>query len=205
MILHKSTLSVSVILFFIFKPEVYAQEKLAIGVSTQMLNTRLMTNLYNLNTKGAYRPTTTLFVEYNFGKKYCIHAGLGYTMMTQNSDAFKNNFNYLTMPLYFKIGRLKEDKRIAFTTFYGFNLHYLNSAQHIFLDETRMDIMDQSRKFHADLAFGGGLKFKLSDKITFETLTTFSIGTFINKPNAADMCINNLNTGFMLNLSYKFK
>jgi hypothetical protein len=187
------------------KTGLFAQEKISIGISAQMLNTRFLVNVSNFRTKGAYRPTSIFFTEYNFGKRYCVHTGLGYSMMTQNSDAFRNNFNYLVMPLYLKKGRLKENQRIAFASFFGVNLHYLLKAQHIFLDETKMDIMDQSRKFHFDFVVGGGLKFKLSDNFTLEALTDFSLGYFVNKRNAANMDINNFNTGLMLNLSYKLK
>jgi hypothetical protein len=187
------------------KTQVYAQERLAVGVSAQILNTRLMVNVSNPSTKGAYRPTSIFFTEYSFGKKYSVHAGLGYSMMTQNSDVFRNNFNYLVMPLYFKIGRLKENRRVAFTSFYGSNLHYLFKARHIALDETQMNIKDQCRQFHFDLAAGCGLKFKLSDKISAEALTSISLGSSINKPNAVYMDMNNFNTGFMLNFTYRLK
>ena len=183
----------------------FAQEKMAIGISAQMLNTRFLVNASNFQTKGAYRPTSVLFTEYNFGEKYCLHTGLGYSMMTQNSDAFKNNFNYLVMPLYLKKGRLKENQRVAFTSFYGANFHYLFKAQHISSDKTQTDIMNQCRKFHFDIVVGGGLKFKLSDNISLEALTDFSLGYYVNKPNAAFMDINNFNTGLMFNLSYKLK
>ena len=66
-----------------------------------------------------------------------------------------------------------------------------------------MDILDQSRKFHYEIAAGGGLQIKLSDRISLEALTTFSLGYFVNKPNAVHLDINNFNTGFLLNLSYK--
>jgi len=183
----------------------FAQEKLSVGFSAQMLNTRFLVNVSNFQTKGAYRPTSILFAEYNFREKFRVHAGLGYSMMTQNSDAFRNNFHYLIMPLYFKIGRLKENQRIVFTSFYGVNLHYLFRAQHIFPDETQMDIMGQSRRFHFDLVAGGGLKYKLSDTFTLEALANFALGYFVNKRNAANMDVNNFNTGLMLNLSYKLQ
>jgi hypothetical protein len=187
------------------KPEAYAQEKLSAGISAQMINTRFLVNVSNFKTKGAFRPTTILFTEYCFSKKYSVHTGFGYSMMTQNSDAFKNNFHYLVMPMYLKTGRLKEDKRIAFETFYGFNFHFLLSAQHIFSDKTHESIMNQCRKFHFDIAAGAGLKIKISERMVFEALSAFSLGYFINKRNAVHMDINNFNSGLMLNLSYKLK
>ena len=184
---------------------VQAQGKLSIGLSTQMLNTKLIVNASNINAKGAYRPTSVLFAEYNFWRKMAVHSGLGYTMMTQNSDAFKNNYHYLAMPLYLKHGKLEEGKKIAFTTFYGTNLHYLLSSNHIDYDGVKTDLTGHSRKFHLDFVFGGGLKFKLSDKIILEALTSFSLGSMVNKYNPAYVDVNNLNTGYSLNLSYKFK
>jgi len=38
-----------------------------------------------------------------------------------------------------------------------------------------------------------------------ETLVSISLGSNISVDNAALMDINNLNTGFRINLSYKFK
>ncbi len=185
--------------------ECQAQDKFSMGISSQMQNTRFMINLANPQTKGAYRPTTYVFAEYNFGRKYAVHTGLGYIMMTQNSDAFKNNFHYLVMPIYFKIGRIKGDKRFAFTSFYGTNLHYLLKAQHIFLDETEKNIMDECRKFHFDLTFGAGIKCKLTDRYMLEVMSSFALGYMVNKYNAAYTDVLNTNTGFILNLSYKFK
>ena len=183
----------------------FAQEKWSAGLSAQMINTRFLVNAANFQTRGAFRPTSIFFAEYNLGKKYSLHSGIGYSMMTQKSDVFKNNFQYLAMPVYLKKGRLHENQHVVFTTFYGVNLHYLLRAQHIFSDETQTDIMNQSRKFHFDLVAGGGLKFKLSENITLEALTNFSLGYYINKRNAINMDINNFNSGFMLNLSYKLK
>lgn len=206
MLPQKTTFFLFITFFLLaFSSEIHAQEKFSAGISAQLLNTRLLVNISNPQTRSAYRPTSILYAEYHFGKKYCLHTGLGYSMMTQNSDAFKNNINYLAMPLYFKIGRIKENKRLAFTSFYGFNLHYLLSAQHIIPDATSENITEVCRKFHFDLAVGGGLKYKLIDKVTLETLTSFSLGYFINKPNAVYMDINNFNSGFMLNLSYTLK
>jgi hypothetical protein len=184
---------------------IFAQEKLLVGISGQMINTRIMTDYLNPHTKGAFRPTSIVYFEYNFGKKCAIHSGLGYTMMTQNSEAFKNNFHYLTMPLYLKIGRVQNDNRFAFTTFYGINVHYLLKAQHVVPDGPEQDIMNHCQPFHYDFAVGAGIKYKLSDKCILEALYSLSIGTMINKNNAAYLDINNFNSGFMLNLSYKLK
>lgn len=181
-----------------------AQGKLSAGLSVQAINTQLVVNVSSLNAKGAYRPGTTLFVEYDLGKNMALHTGLGYTMMTQNSDAFTNDFHYLAIPLHLKFGRLKADKRFVFTSFFGTDLHYLLSARHNFSDGSEKNIIDQARKFHFDLVVGGGLKFRLTEQLCLEPQASFSFGYNINKYNAAYMDINNINTGFMLNLSYKF-
>ncbi len=181
-----------------------AQGKLSAGLSAQLINTQLVVNVSSLNAKGAYRPGTTLFLEYDIGKNMALHTGLGYTMMTQNSDAFTNDFHYLAIPLHLKFGRLKEGKRFVFTSFFGTDLHYLLGARHNFSDGSEKNIIDQARKFHFDLVVGGGLKFRLTEQLSIEPQASFSFGYNINKSNAAYMDINNINTGFMLNLSYKF-
>ena len=197
------------IFFFIaggaFGLHLHAQDRFSIGVSTQIHNTRLMVDYSSTHVKGAYRPGSIFLAEYEFGKHMGLHTGLGYTMMTQNSDAFKNNFHYLAMPLYLKIGRLKEDKRLAFSSFIGVDMHYPLKATHLSLTGDRTDIMNYTQKFHADLAGGAGVKFRLSDRFSIEALISISHGSSINVDNAALMDINNLNTGFRINLSYKFK
>ena len=133
-----------------------------------------------------------------------VHTGFGYTMMTQNSDAFQNDFHYLAMPLYFKHGKLKDDKKIAFKSFCGANLHYLLDAKHTYLSGEETDIMKHSRKFHWELVIGGGLEFKLTEKLSLEALTSLSLGYMLTKYNHAYMDVHNYNSGYMLNLSYKF-
>ncbi len=184
--------------------QLHAQGKLLMGFSTQIHNTRLMVDLSSAHVKGAYRPTEVLFLEREFGKHLAFHTGLGYTMMTQNSDAFKNNFHYLALPLYLKIGRLNDDKRLAFTSFIGIDMRYLLKANHLTPDGNETDIMDYAQKFQADMAGGVGVTFRLSEKFALEGLVSISYGSSINSYNAALMDINNFNTGFRLNLSYKF-
>ena len=184
--------------------QLFAQGKLQIGISSQIHNTRLLVDYSSTHVKGAYRPTCVFFVEYDIGRHLGLHTGLGYTMMTQNSDAYKNNFHYLAMPLYLKIGRLKDDKRLAFTSFIGLDMHYLLKANHISLDGNGTDIMEYAQIFHSDLAGGAGMKIRLTDSFALEALVSISIGSNINSYNAALMDINNLNTAFRLNLAYKF-
>ena len=185
--------------------QVLAQEKIAFGISTQIFNTRFLTNVSNFQTKGIYRPGTVAFVDWKFSKRYDLRSGLGYSLMTQNSDVFKNNINYLVVPVYLKSGQFKENSRFAFTKFYGVNLHYLLGTKHIALDGTKTDITNECRKFHFDLTAGVGVKYKLSNQFTLEALAAYSLGYFINKPNDAFIDINNFNSGFMLNLSYRLK
>ncbi|MFC2123195.1 hypothetical protein ACFLU5_00165 [Bacteroidota bacterium] len=207
MILRRTSMFILVTLVsFIFESGVNAQDKWAIGLSAQMLNTRLVDlNILNITTKGAYRPTSTLFTEYSFGKRYAIHMGIGYSLMTQNSDLFKNDFHYLAVPLYVKTGKIQDNKRIAFTFLVGTNLHYLLKAEHIFLDDSKIDIKEHCQKYHIDGAFGSGIKFRLSERTTLEGFMTFSLGSYVNKPSPAEFNMNNLTSGFMFNLSYKLK
>lgn len=182
-----------------------AQEKLSFGLSTQLQNTRLLVNSSKMNVKGAYRPTAVLYTEYNLWRKMSAHLGFGYTMMTQNSDAFKNNFHYMAVPVYLKYGRLKDGKRIAYKAFIGANFHYLLNAEHVFLSGETASIEQYCRKFHWELTAGGGFEYKLSPKLSIEPLYSLSMGYMLTKNNPAFMDVHNMNTGFMLNLSYKLK
>ena len=84
-------------------------------------------------------------------------------------------------------------------------MHYPLKATHVSLTGDGTDIMDYTQKFHADLVGGAGVKFRLSDSFSMEALVSISHGSNISIDNAALMDINNLNTGFRINLSYKFK
>ena len=64
--------------------------------------------------------------------------------------------------------------------------------------------MEYAQKFHMDLAAGVGMKIRLSGNFALEGLVSISYGSNINSYNAALMDINNFNTGFRLNLAYKF-
>ncbi len=182
-----------------------AQGKFQVGISSQVQNTRLLVDYSSTKVKGAYRPTTYFYLEYDFGRHLGLHTGLGHTMMTQNSDAFKNNFHYLSLPLHLKIGRLKGDNRLAFTSFIGTDMHYPLKATHVSPAGDRTDIMNYTQKFHADITGGAGVKFGLSDSFSMEALVSISHGSNIAIDNAALMDINNLNRGFRINLSYRFK
>lgn len=185
--------------------QVQAQDKFSLGVSAQIQNTRLLVDLSSSHVKGAYRPASVLFMEYEFGKNLGFHTGLGYSMMTQNSDAFKNNFHYLALPLHLKIGRLREDKRVAFTSFIGVDVHYLLKAEHQNPEGSEVDLSEYAQTFQTDLSGGAGAKFRLTESLALEAMLSISYGSMVNADNAALMDINNLNFGFRINLSYKFK
>ena len=96
------------LLMVLSKLQVFAQDRLSVGVSAQMLNTRFLVNISNFQTKGIYRPGSNVFIDYKLSRKYTLRSGIGYSMITQNSDVFKNNINYLAIPLYLKTGNFKE-------------------------------------------------------------------------------------------------
>lgn len=183
----------------------HAQDRISVGVSAQLSNTRLMADYASTRVKGAYCPGSVLFAEYEFGKYMGIHTGFGYSMMSQNSDAFKNNFHYMAMPLYLKIGRLKDEKRLAFSSLLGIDMHYPFKASRISRAGESKDIMAYTQKFHADITGGAGVKFRLSDNLSMEAMISLSHGSGVNVDNAALLDINNLSTGLRINLSYKLK
>ena len=199
-------LSLTACVFLFLFTGMHAQNGMSAGCSAQLINNRIVDlSAKTLRVKGAYRPATSLFVEFELGRRFALQTGLGYTMMTQNSEQFKNNFHYLAVPIYFTRGRSDEDKRIAYSTLFGFNLHYLLGASHVYLDETKEDIVDLSQPFHADLVIGPGININITDKIRLDVYAALSFGTYINKITPAQLYLNNLNTGFGVNLCYKLR
>jgi len=131
------------------------------------------------------------------------YIGIGYSLYTQNTSKFKNNFNYLTIPLYFKGGSFKNDRKFAFSYFCGINYNYLISAKNIYQGD-KNDIKSYTRRFHQDLALGFGVKHKLTDKLLLETYLTGAVGGYINKASFDGFLLTNMNYGALISLKYRF-
>ena len=83
-----------------------AQQKFWFGASAGVQNTLLSSrNSSEIDVKNAFRPFSTLDIEYRLSPRIAIQSGLGYALYTQNTSKYKNNFNFLLVPLYLKVGR----------------------------------------------------------------------------------------------------
>ena len=192
------------VLVFIVKPS-SAQKGLWYGASLGMQNTYLRSWIRTeIDAKNAVRPVTLFNLEYQLSSGVSFQSGIGYSLYTQNTSKFKNNFNYLTIPLYLKGGSFKNDRKYALSYFCGINNHYLISAQN-FYQEEKNDIKKYTRSFHQDITFGLGMKHRIRDNIQLETYLTGAAGGYINKTSFDGFTLMNMNYGVIINLKYQFK
>jgi hypothetical protein len=185
-----------------FSLSVNAQNGFWYGASVGIQNTFLSSkNSSEIDVKNAYRPTSTLDIEYRFNPKLSIQSGLGYALYTQNTSKFKNNFNYLVVPLYIKGGKFKENKKYALSTFFGFNYKILLSACNIY-EGQKNDISEFTRNSHIDYTIGFGLKYKLQDNILLESHLTGAYGGNFNNASFDGFILTNFNYGVVFSLKY---
>lgn len=177
-----------------------AQDGLWIGTSIGIQNTLLSSKSRSeIDVKNAFRPISTLDLEYRFSPRFSIQSGLGYALYTQNTSEFKNNFNYLLIPLYLKGGKFKENKKYAFSSFFGFNYKYLLSAKNLYEGE-KNDISEFTRNSHLDYTIGFGLKYKLQENMILESHLTGSYGGNFNNVSFDGFILKNINYGVIFSL-----
>lgn len=192
------------ILIIFIKP-LSAQKGLWYGVTFGVQNTYLRSWIRTeIDAKNAVRPVALFNLEYQFSSGVAFQSGIGYSLYTQNTSKFKNNFNYLTIPLYLKGGSFKNANKYALSYFCGLNCNFLTSAQNIYKGE-KNDIKEYTMGFHQDMAFGFGMKHKIRDNILVETYLTGAVGGYINKTSFDGFALNNMNYGALISLKYHFK
>ncbi len=190
--------------FFIvgFALLVNAQNKLWVGTSVGIQNTLLSSvNSSEIDVKNAFRPISTLDIEYRLNPKFSIQSGLGYALYTQNTSKFKNNFNYLVIPVYIKGGRFKGNRNFALSYFFGTNLKYLLSAKNVYEGE-KNDISEFTTDFHLDITTGFGIKYKLRENLILESHLTGTVGSNFNKVSSDGFILTNINYGIAFSLKY---
>lgn len=182
---------------------VKAQKGVWYGVSLGVQNTILSSKTRSdIDAKNAFRPISSLDIEYRFNSGFSLQSGLGYALYTQNTSKFKNNFNYLLIPLYLKGGKFKNDNRFALSYYLGFNYKYLLSAKNVYEGETS-DISDYTTKSHMDYTLGFGVKYKLQDNLTLESHLTGAYGGNFNNASFDGFVLSNMNYGLSVSLKYK--
>ena len=183
----------------------FAQKGLWYGISLGEQNTYLRSwSRSEIDTRNAVRPVALFNLEYEFTSGASIQSGIGYSLYTQNTSKFKNNFNYVTIPLYLKGGSFKNDRKYALSYFCGINSNFLTSAKNIYQGK-KNDIMKYTQKFHQDFVLGFGMKHKFTDNILLETYLTGAVGGYINKASFDGFAIINMNYGVLFSLKYQFK
>ncbi|MFC2123193.1 hypothetical protein ACFLU5_00155 [Bacteroidota bacterium] len=183
----------------------FAQKGFWYGSSIGVQNTYLTSlGRSEIDTKNAIRPLMTIDIEYRVSPKVAIQSGIGYSLYTQNTSKFKNNFNYFTIPLYIKGGSFKNDRKYALSFFGGFNLNYLLSAQNIYQGE-RKDISDYTTDFLIYNVVGFGVKRKINDNFVIETHLIGSMGGLLNNASTDGFLLMNMNYGLTVGLKYNFR
>ncbi len=172
------------------------------GVQNTMLSSKTRSEI---DAKNAFRPLFSADVAYRFSPKFEIQSGIGYALYTQNTSEFKNNFSYLTVPLYLKGGGFKKDRKYALSYFGGANYKFLLSAKNSYQGEIN-DISEYTSNFHLDYSFGIGMKFKIQDNLILEShlMGTLNGGSF-NRTSFDGFFLSNMNYGATVGLKYQLK
>lgn len=185
----------------------YAQNGLRFGISAGIQNTLLSSERSSdIDVKNAFCPLVTADIEYRFAPRIGVQSGIGYALYSQNTSKFSNNFNYLTLPLYLKVGGFKKDNRkFALNFFGGPNFKFLMSAKNIDQDE-KNDISDYTTEFHFDYTFGVGLNYRLDDCLVLESHLTGTLwGGSFNNVSFNGFFLRNFNYGAVIGFKYQFK
>lgn len=183
-----------------------AQEGLRLGMSLGIQNTQL-TSTYRseIDVKNAFCPQVSADIEYGLSPLFAIQTGMGYAVYSQNTSKFRNNFSYLTTPLYLKFGGFRKQRKFALSFFGGPNFKFLLAASNLYQDE-KYDIRDYSTNFHLDYTLGVGLKYQLNDYLVIEThLTATLLGGSFNHSTTDLFFLKNTNFGAILGFRYHIK
>lgn len=184
-----------------------AQNGLRYGISAGIQNTLLNSEMSSeIDVKNAICPLVTADIEYRFAPRIGLQSGLGYALYSQNTSKFRNNFNYLTLPVYLKVGGFKKDNRkFALSFFGGPNFKFLMSANNIYQDE-KNDISDYTTEFHLDYTFGIGLNYRLNERLVLESHLTGTLwGSSFNNASFTGFVLKNFNYGAVIGFKYQFK
>ena len=184
-----------------------AQDGLHLGITSGVQNTLLWSEgRSEIDVRNAFCPLITADIEYRIEPRIGVKSGIGYALYSQNTSKFRNNFNYLTVPLYLKLGGFKKDQRkFALSFFGGANFKFLISANNVYQNE-KNDISEYATDLHLDYTLGMGLKYKLDDNILLETHLTGSLpGGSFNNASLDGFILKNFNYGVVIGFQYHFK
>lgn len=185
----------------------YAQDGLIVGISAGVQNTLLQSaGRSEIDVKNAFCPLISADIEYGLEPRLGIQSGIGYSLYSQNTSEFRNNFNYLTVPLYLKLGGFKkDDRKFAFSFLGGPNFKFLVSANNVYQNEKK-NISDYTTNFHLDYTLGIGIKYKLNDSFVLEShFTGTFLGGSFNNASLDGFVLKNYNYGAVIGFKYNLK
>jgi hypothetical protein len=202
----KNTVTKLFILIFLvsFVSKSNAQEGFWYGVSLGVQNTYLVSKMSSIDAKNALRPNTMIDIEYRYSPKFALQSGVGYSLFTQNTSKFKNNFNYLTIPLYIKGGGFKDDRKWGNSYFVGMNFNFILSAQSKYQGE-KNDITSYTNKLLKDIVIGYGVKYKFSENCLLECHLTGSYGSSIDLGSSNGSKLIHINYGGLISIKYQLR
>ncbi len=183
-----------------------AQNGFHVGISAGVQNTLLWSEgRSEIDVRNAFCPLITADIEYRVEPIFGIQSGIGYSLYSQNTSKFRNNFNYLIVPLYLKLGGFKkENKKFALSFLAGPNFKFLISANNVYQDD-KNNISEYTTNFHLDYTLGIGLKYKLDDNFLLEShLTGTILGGSFNNASFDGFVLENFNYGLVIGFKYHF-
>lgn len=203
-ILHGSALIGMIFMLILHGLPVYGQKGFRFGVSAGIQNTLLQSkNRSEIDVRSAFCPLVTADAEYRFTHQFGVQSGIGYALYTQNTSQFRNNFNYLVIPLYFKLGAFKNNRKVTLSFLAGPNFKFLLSAVNRY-EGQKHDISDYTTGFHLDYTLGAGLNYSLGERLMIEShLTSCFLGGSINRSTSDGFFLKNFNYGLTFGMKYR--
>ncbi|MGW8315682.1 MAG: porin family protein [Bacteroidales bacterium] len=203
-ILHGSVLKVMIFLLFLNGLPAFAQKGFRFGVSAGIQNTLLQSkNRSEIDVRSAFCPLVTADAEYGFTNQFGVQSGIGYARYAQNTSKFRNNFNYLIIPLYFKLGAFRNDRKVTLSFLAGPNFKFLLSAENKY-EGQKNDISDYTTGFHLDYTLGAGLNYNLGKRLILQShLTSTFLGGSFNRVSTDGFLLKNFNYGVIFGMKYR--
>lgn len=192
-----------IILLILVCNPAFSQKGIQYGFSVGIQNTLLRSkNNTEVDVKNAFCPLVTADIAYGISNYFGIQSGIGYALYSQNTSQFRNNFNYLSVPLYLKIGGFRNNRRFALSVIGGANFKFLLSANNVYHNEKK-DISNYTTRYHRDYTLGMGIKYKINNNLILEShLTGSFLGGSFNKASLEGFFLRNFNYGLVIGFKY---
>lgn len=202
---YKYHLLVTILMLILAFVPAYSQKGLQAGLTLGVQNTLLKSKSSSeINALNVFCPLVSADIAYGLFRNFAIQSGFGYTLYSQRTSKFRNNFNYLSVPLYVKIGGFRTSRKFMLDLFGGPNFKFLLSANNMYQND-KQDISYYTKGFHRDYTFGFGMKYLLDNHLLIEAHLTGTLwgGTF-NRTSFDGFFLRNQNYGMAMGIKYRF-